>query len=77
MWCFQGGTFTISNLGGPFGIKQFCAIINPPQSAILAIGSGNKSCCTFTLFPLIRCHLAYSVKIIVALYIYLHYFSVF
>jgi pyruvate dehydrogenase E2 component (dihydrolipoamide acetyltransferase) len=39
---FQGGTFTISNLGGPFGIKQFCAIINPPQSAILAIGSGNE-----------------------------------
>jgi hypothetical protein len=38
---FQGGTFTVSNLGGPFGIKQFCAIINPPQSAILAIGSGN------------------------------------
>lgn len=37
---FQGGTFTVSNLGGPFGIKQFCAIINPPQSGILAIGSG-------------------------------------
>lgn len=36
----QGGTFTVSNLGGPFGIKQFCAIINPPQSAILAVGSG-------------------------------------
>jgi pyruvate/2-oxoglutarate dehydrogenase complex dihydrolipoamide acyltransferase (E2) component len=31
----------VSNLGGPFGIKQFCAIVNPPQSAILAIGSGN------------------------------------
>ncbi|KAL5216703.1 hypothetical protein ABZP36_008104 [Zizania latifolia] len=38
----EGGTFTISNLGGPFGIKQFCAIINPPQSAILAIGSAEK-----------------------------------
>jgi len=37
----QGGTFTVSNLGGPFGIKQFCAIINPPQSGILAVGSGN------------------------------------
>jgi pyruvate dehydrogenase E2 component (dihydrolipoamide acetyltransferase) len=36
----QGGTFTVSNLGGPFGIKQFCAIINPPQSGILAVGSG-------------------------------------
>lgn len=30
----------MSNLGGPFGIKQFCAIVNPPQSGILAIGSG-------------------------------------
>lgn len=36
----QGGTFTVTNLGGPFGIKQFCAIINPPQSGILAVGSG-------------------------------------
>lgn len=32
----------MSNLGGPFGIKQFCAIINPPQSGILAVGSGNS-----------------------------------
>uniref|UniRef100_A0A0E0LJM8 Acetyltransferase component of pyruvate dehydrogenase complex n=1 Tax=Oryza punctata TaxID=4537 RepID=A0A0E0LJM8_ORYPU len=39
---YEGGTFTISNLGGPFGIKQFCAIINPPQSAILAIGSAER-----------------------------------
>ncbi|WZZ42462.1 hypothetical protein YC2023_038721 [Brassica napus] len=38
---YEGGTFTVSNLGGPFGIKQFCAVINPPQAAILAIGSGN------------------------------------
>ncbi|KAL9266136.1 hypothetical protein AKJ16_DCAP22173 [Drosera capensis] len=37
---YEGGTFTVSNLGGPFGIKQFCAIINPPQAAILAVGSG-------------------------------------
>ncbi|KAM7086059.1 dihydrolipoyllysine-residue acetyltransferase component of pyruvate dehydrogenase complex, mitochondrial isoform 2-T2 [Molossus nigricans] len=35
---FQGGTFTISNLG-MFGIKNFCAIINPPQACILAIGA--------------------------------------
>lgn len=34
---FQGGTFTISNLG-MFGIDSFKAIINPPQSGILAIG---------------------------------------
>lgn len=33
-----GGTFTISNLG-PFGIEQFTAIINPPQAAILAVGT--------------------------------------
>ena len=34
---FQGGTFTISNLG-MFGIKNFAAVINPPQAAILAVG---------------------------------------
>jgi pyruvate dehydrogenase E2 component (dihydrolipoamide acetyltransferase) len=34
----SGGTFTVSNLG-PFGIEQFTAIINPPQSAILAVGA--------------------------------------
>lgn len=36
---FQGGGFSISNLG-MFGIKNFSAIINPPQSCILAVGSG-------------------------------------
>ncbi|XP_020248069.1 dihydrolipoyllysine-residue acetyltransferase component 2 of pyruvate dehydrogenase complex, mitochondrial-like isoform X2 [Asparagus officinalis] len=39
---YEGGTFTVSNLGGPFGIKQFCAIINPPQSGILAVGSAER-----------------------------------
>ncbi|KAG6475709.1 hypothetical protein ZIOFF_064938 [Zingiber officinale] len=39
---YEGGTFAVSNLGGPFGIKQFCAIINPPQSAILAVGSAER-----------------------------------
>ncbi|KAJ6963721.1 hypothetical protein NC652_002136 [Populus alba x Populus x berolinensis] len=39
---YEGGTFTVSNLGGPFGIRQFCAIINPPQSGILAVGSAEK-----------------------------------
>ena len=34
----QGGTFTISNLG-MFGIDHFTAIINPPQSCILAVGA--------------------------------------
>ncbi len=38
---FQGGTFSISNLG-MFGVKQFDAIINPPQAAILAIGGGEQ-----------------------------------
>jgi pyruvate dehydrogenase E2 component (dihydrolipoamide acetyltransferase) len=35
---FQGGTFSISNLG-MYGIKQFEAIINPPQGCILAVGA--------------------------------------
>jgi pyruvate dehydrogenase E2 component (dihydrolipoamide acetyltransferase) len=35
---YQGGTFTISNLG-MFDVDEFIAIINPPQAAILAIGS--------------------------------------
>lgn len=38
---FQGGGFTISNLG-MFGIKRFSAIINPPQSCILAVGAGEQ-----------------------------------
>jgi pyruvate dehydrogenase E2 component (dihydrolipoamide acetyltransferase) len=38
---FQGGTFSISNLG-MFGIKQFEAVINPPQGAILAVGAGEQ-----------------------------------
>jgi pyruvate dehydrogenase E2 component (dihydrolipoamide acetyltransferase) len=37
----QGGTFTISNLG-MYGIRSFTAIINPPQSAILAVGTINR-----------------------------------
>ncbi len=36
-----GGTFTVSNLG-MFDVKQFTAIINPPQVAILAVGSTTK-----------------------------------
>jgi len=34
----MGGTFTISNLG-MYGIRQFAAIVNPPQAAILAVGA--------------------------------------
>ncbi len=36
---YQGGTFTISNLG-MFGVKNFTSIINPPQGAILSVGAG-------------------------------------
>ena len=38
---FQGGGFSISNLG-MFGIKDFLAVINPPQTCILAVGAGEK-----------------------------------
>jgi len=37
---YQGGSFTISNLG-MFGVSHFTAIINPPQAAILAVGGVN------------------------------------
>jgi pyruvate dehydrogenase E2 component (dihydrolipoamide acetyltransferase) len=36
---YQGGTFSISNMG-MFGVRDFTAIINPPQSCILAVGAG-------------------------------------
>jgi len=35
---FQGGSFSISNLG-MYGVDEFAAIINPPQAAILAVGA--------------------------------------
>lgn len=38
---FQGGSFTISNLG-MYGIEHFGAIVNPPQAGILAVGAGVK-----------------------------------
>jgi len=38
---FQGGTFTVSNLGG-MGIDSFSAVINPPQGFILAVGKVTK-----------------------------------
>jgi pyruvate dehydrogenase E2 component (dihydrolipoamide acetyltransferase) len=38
---YEGGTFTLSNLG-MYGIKQFNAIVNPPQGCILAVGGGEK-----------------------------------
>lgn len=38
---FQGGTFSVSNLG-MFGVSEFGAIINPPQACILAVGAGEE-----------------------------------
>ena len=38
---YAGGSFTISNLG-MYGIREFAAVINPPQSAILAVGAGEQ-----------------------------------
>jgi pyruvate dehydrogenase E2 component (dihydrolipoamide acetyltransferase) len=38
---FQGGTFSVSNMG-MYGVKDFAAIVNPPQAAILAIAAGRK-----------------------------------
>ena len=38
---YIGGSFSISNLG-MYGIKEFSAVINPPQGCILAVGSGEK-----------------------------------
>lgn len=38
---FQGGSFSISNLG-MFGVKEFSAVINPPQACILAVGAGTQ-----------------------------------
>ncbi len=38
---YQGGTTSVSNLG-MYGIKDFTAVINPPQSTILAVGAGEE-----------------------------------
>lgn len=38
---YQGGGFSVSNLG-MYGVKTFSAIINPPQSCILAVGAGER-----------------------------------
>jgi pyruvate dehydrogenase E2 component (dihydrolipoamide acetyltransferase) len=38
---YQGGGFTVSNLG-MYGIKEFAAVINPPQACLLAVGSAEK-----------------------------------
>jgi pyruvate dehydrogenase E2 component (dihydrolipoamide acetyltransferase) len=38
---YQGGTFSLSNLG-MYGIREFAAVINPPQGCILAVGAGEQ-----------------------------------
>ncbi|MBA5776567.1 pyruvate dehydrogenase complex dihydrolipoamide acetyltransferase [Stappia sp. F7233] len=38
---YQGGTTAVSNLG-MFGVKDFCAVINPPHATILAVGAGEQ-----------------------------------
>jgi pyruvate dehydrogenase E2 component (dihydrolipoamide acetyltransferase) len=40
---YQGGTASLSNLG-MYGIRQFDAVINPPQGLIVAVGAGEKRC---------------------------------
>jgi len=39
---FQGGTFSVSNLG-MFGVAEFSAVINPPQACIMAVGGGVRT----------------------------------
>jgi pyruvate dehydrogenase E2 component (dihydrolipoamide acetyltransferase) len=39
---YQGGTFSLSNLG-MFGVSEFSAVINPPQAVIMAVGGGVKT----------------------------------
>ncbi len=38
---YEGGTFSISNLG-MYGVREFAAVINPPQACILAVGAGER-----------------------------------
>lgn len=39
---YQGGTFTISNMGMNAAVERFTAVVNPPQAAILAVGTTRK-----------------------------------
>jgi pyruvate dehydrogenase E2 component (dihydrolipoamide acetyltransferase) len=49
----EGGTFTISNLG-MFGVEQFIAVLNPPQAAILAVGSTDDRVVAVNGVPAVR-----------------------
>ena len=50
---FTGSTFSVSNLG-MFGIDQFTAIINPPEAAIIAIGTGEEKLVVVDGEPVVR-----------------------
>jgi pyruvate dehydrogenase E2 component (dihydrolipoamide acetyltransferase) len=50
---YQGGTFSLSNLG-MYGIREFAAVINPPQAAILAVGGGTPTLCPGADAPRVR-----------------------
>ncbi|MDB4916733.1 MAG: Acetyltransferase component of pyruvate dehydrogenase complex [Gemmatimonadetes bacterium] len=50
---FTGSTFSVSNLG-MFGIDQFTAIINPPEAAIIAIGTGEEKLVVVNGAPVVR-----------------------
>ncbi|HEY3351616.1 MAG TPA: dihydrolipoamide acetyltransferase family protein, partial [Polyangia bacterium] len=60
---YQGGTFTVSNLG-MFGIDAFYAIINPPEAAILSVGAAQKvpwvDEATGAVVPMERCRFGLS-----------------
>jgi len=58
---FQGGTFSISNLG-MLGVRQFDAIINPPQGAILAIGAGEQRVVVHDGQPAVRMQMSVSLS---------------
>ncbi|RZC81354.1 hypothetical protein C5167_043920 [Papaver somniferum] len=42
VWGSKGGTFTISNLGAPFGSEQLSAIVSPSQAEILVVGTAER-----------------------------------
>lgn len=57
---FQGGTFSLSNLG-MLGVRQFDAIVNPPQAAILAIGAGEQRVVALAGQPAVRMQMSVSL----------------
>lgn len=64
---FQGGTFTLSNLG-MYGVKSFSAIINPPQGCILAVGQGEERAVvkkgTLTIATVMTCTLSSDHRVV-------------